>query len=90
MLSGSRLKTMVGLVRHAALPIEARATGEAMLGGEAVSRRLAAIIVTDITVYSRLMEGTKKERSRLGSLRYDLIDLNSTRSARSRPLATAC
>jgi signal transduction histidine kinase/ActR/RegA family two-component response regulator len=44
MLTGSRLERMLGVVRSAALPVEARATGEAMLGGEAVSRRLAATV----------------------------------------------
>ena len=75
MLTGSRLKTMVGLVRHAALPIEARASGEAMLGGEAVSRQLAAIIAADVSGYSRLMEVDEEGTlARLRSLRRDLID----------------
>jgi len=75
MLSGSRLETMLGLVRRAALPIEARATGEAMLGGEAVSRRLAAIIAADGAGYSRLMEADEEGTlARLRSLRHDLID----------------
>ena len=89
MLTGSRLKTMVGLVGHAALPIEARATGEAMLGGEAVSRRLATIIATDVSGYSLLMEVDEEGTlARLRNLRHDLIDPNSTRGARSRPPAT--
>jgi class 3 adenylate cyclase len=52
-----------------------RATGEARLGGEAVSRRLAAIVAADVAGYSRLMaadeEGT---RTRLKSRRHGLID----------------
>jgi hypothetical protein len=51
---------MVGLVRHAALPIEARATGKRCWAG-AVSRRLAAIIAAEVRGYS----WTKKERSRV-------------------------
>ncbi len=91
MLSGFRLDTMLGLVRRAALPIEARATGEAILGAETVSRRLAAIIAADVAGYSRLMEAGEEETlARLRSLRHDLIDPNSARGARSRPPATAC
>jgi class 3 adenylate cyclase len=91
MLSDSRLKTMLDLIRRAALPIEARATGEATLGAETVSRRLAAIIAADVAGYSRLMEADEEETlARLRSLRHDLIDPNSTRSARSRLPATAC
>ena len=77
-LKCSRLKAMLGLVRRAAIPIEARATGEAMLGGEAVSGRLAAIIAADVAGYSRLMEAD--EEGTLARLR----------GARSRPPATAC
>jgi class 3 adenylate cyclase len=89
-LSGFGLETMLDLIRRAA-PIEARATGEAILGAETVSRRLAAIIAADVAVYSRLMEADEKEPlARLRSLRRDLIDPNSTRGARSRPSATAC
>ena len=66
---------MLDLVRRAALPIEARATGEAMLGGEAVSRRLTAIIAADVAGYWRLMEAHEEETlARLRSLRHDLID----------------
>ena len=43
-------------VRRAALPVEARATGEAILGRGAVSRRLAAILAADVVGCSRLME----------------------------------
>ena len=91
MLSGFGLETMLDLVYRAALPIEARATGEAILSAETVSRRLAAIIAADVAVYSRLMEAGEEETlARLRSLRHDLIDLNSTRGARSRPPATEC
>jgi adenylate cyclase len=73
MLSDSRLKTMLDLV--AALPIEARGIGEATLGGEAVSRRLVAIIAAHVAGYSRLMEAEEEETpARLRSLRHDLID----------------
>lgn len=52
-----------------------RATGEAMLGGVAVLRRLAAIGVADVPSYLRLVEADRKGRlARLGSLRHDLID----------------
>jgi hypothetical protein len=44
MLSGFGPEAMLDLIRRAALPIEARAAGEAILGAETVSRRLAAII----------------------------------------------
>lgn len=91
MLSGFRLETMIDLIRRAALPIETRATGEAILGAETVSRRLAAIIAADIAGYSRLMEADDEETlARLRSLRHGLIDPNSTRGARSSPPATAC
>jgi class 3 adenylate cyclase len=91
MLSGFGLETMLDLIRRAALPIEARATGEAILGAETVSRRLAAIIAADVASYSKRVEAEEEETlARLRSLRHDLIDLNSTRGARSRPPATAC
>jgi class 3 adenylate cyclase len=90
MLSGFGLETMLDLMRRAALPIEARATGEAILGAEAVSRTLAAIIAADVAGYSRLMEAEEETLARLRSLRHNLIDPNSTRGARSRPPATAC
>jgi class 3 adenylate cyclase len=91
MLSGFGLETVLDLIRRAALPIEARATGEAILGAETVSRRLAAIIAADVAGYSRLMEADEEETlARLGSLRHHLIDPNSTRGAGSRPPATAC
>ncbi len=65
------------MVRRAALPLEgARAGGgEAMLSGEAVSRRLAAILAADVAGYSRLMETDEEGTlARLKSLRRDLID----------------
>jgi class 3 adenylate cyclase len=75
MLSDSHLKTMLDLVRRAALPIEAGATGEAILSAEAVSRRLVAIIAADVAGYSRLMEAEEEGTlARLRSLRHDLID----------------
>ena len=46
---------MLGVVRRAA-PIEARAAGEAKLGGEAVLRRLAAMLAADVAGYARLIE----------------------------------
>ena len=58
MLTGSRLERMLGVLRRAALPVEAR-TGEAMLGGEAVLRRLAAIGVA--ARYSPLIEAGEVE-----------------------------
>jgi hypothetical protein len=59
------------------------------LGAETVSRTLAAIIA--VAGYSRLMEADEEETlARLGSLRHELIDPNSTRGAGSRPPATAC
>jgi class 3 adenylate cyclase len=60
MLSGSRLKTMLGLVRRAALPINARANGEAMLGEGTVSRRPVPIIAADAAGYLRLMEADEE------------------------------
>jgi adenylate cyclase len=75
MLSGFGLETMLDLMRRAALPIEARATGEAILGAETVSRTLAAIIAADVAGYSRFMEADEEETlARLRSLRHDLID----------------
>jgi class 3 adenylate cyclase len=75
MLSDSHLKTMLDLARRAALPIEAGATGEAILSAEAVSRRLVAIIAADVAGYSRLMEAEEEGTlARLRSLRHDLID----------------
>ncbi len=44
MLPCFRLERMLGVVRRVALPVEARAAGEAMLGREAVSKRLAVIL----------------------------------------------
>ena len=61
------------MVRRAALPVEARATWEAMLGGEAVSRRLAAI-GADLAGYLRLMEADEGMLARLKSRCRDLID----------------
>jgi adenylate cyclase len=66
---------MLGVVRRAALLLEARAIGEAMLGGEAVSRRRAVIVAARVASCSRLMEADE-ERS-LGpakSLRRDVMD----------------
>jgi adenylate cyclase len=51
---------MLGVVRRAELPLEARATGEPVLGGEAVSRRLAAIVAADVAGYSQLMEADEE------------------------------
>ena len=52
-----------------------RATGEAMLGGVAVLRRLAAIGAADVPGYLRLVEADRKGRlARLRSLPHDLID----------------
>ena len=90
MLSGFGLETMLDLIRRAALPIEARATGEAILGAETVLRRFAAIIAADVAGYSRLMEAAEETLARLRRMRHDLIDPNSTRGARSRPPGTAC
>jgi adenylate cyclase len=68
---------MLYLIRRAALHIEARATGEAILGAETVSRRLAAIIAADVAGYSRFMEADEEETlARLRSLRHDPIDPN--------------
>jgi class 3 adenylate cyclase len=90
-LSDFGLETVLDLIRRAALPIEARATGEAILGAETVSRRLAATFAADVAGYSRLMEVDEEEALvRLRTLRHDLIDPNSTRGARSRPPATTC
>ena len=50
---------MLGVVRRAA-PIEARAAGEAKLGGEAVLRRLAAMLAADVAGYARLIEADKQ------------------------------
>jgi hypothetical protein len=91
MLSSSRLQTMHSVIHRAALPIDARATGEAMLGGEAVPRRLAAVIAVDIDDCSRLVAASEEGTlAGLRPLRRDPIDPNSTRGARSRSLATAC
>ena len=60
------------MVRRAALLFEARPGGEAMLSGEAVSRRLAAILAAD---YSPLMQADKEGTlAPLKSLRRGLID----------------
>jgi len=60
MLSGFGLETMLDLIRRAALPIEARATGEAILGAETVSRRLAAIIAADVAGSLQLVESGRR------------------------------
>jgi hypothetical protein len=65
MLTGFGLETMLDLIRRAALPIEPRATGEAILGAETVSRRLAAIIAADVASYSQRVEAERKKRSRV-------------------------
>jgi adenylate cyclase len=58
--------------RRAALPFEARPGGEAMLSGEAVSRRLAAVLVAD---YSPLMDADEEGTlAPLKGLRRGLID----------------
>lgn len=51
--------------RRAALHLKARAGGEAMLSGEAVSRRLVAILAADVAGCSRLMEVGEEGRSRV-------------------------
>jgi hypothetical protein len=52
-----------------------RATGEAMLGGEAVLTRLAAIVAADVPGYLRPVEADRKGPfARPTSLRHDLID----------------
>ena len=72
MLTGSRLDTMLGVVRRAA-PIEARAVGEAKLGGEAVLRRLAAMLAADVAGYARLIEADEHGTlARLRNLRRTL------------------
>ncbi len=48
------------MVRRAALPLEARAGGEAVLSGEAASRRLAVILAADVAGYSRLLEADEE------------------------------
>ena len=66
---------MLGVVRRAAHPSRARAAEEAMLGGEAVSRRLAAIVAADVVGCLPLMEADEEGMfARLKSLRHDLID----------------
>jgi class 3 adenylate cyclase len=86
MLSGSPLKMMLGLVRHAALPIEARATGEAVRG-RTVSRRLVAIMAANVTAYLRLMEAAEEGTlARFKRQYYALID--PKRAHRSRTLKT--
>jgi adenylate cyclase len=67
---------MLGAARRDVRPLEARATGEALLGGEAVSRRLAAIVGADVAGCSRLMAADQQGTlGRLKGLRHDLIDL---------------
>jgi class 3 adenylate cyclase len=39
---------------------KARAGGEAMLSGEAISKKLAAILAADAAAYSRLMEADEE------------------------------
>ena len=63
---------MLGVVRRAA-PIEARAAGEAKLGGEAVLRRLAAMLAADVAGYARLIEADEQGTlARLRNLRRTL------------------
>jgi hypothetical protein len=74
-----------GVLSRAAFPLEARATGEAVLGGEAVLRRLAAIVAC----YSRFLEADEEGTlARLKSLRDDLIDAKITLH-KGRTLRTA-
>src|SRR6185437_6091823 len=54
-LSGSRPRRCLVWPRRA-FSFEACATGEAMRGGEVVSRRLAAIVAANVAGYSRLIE----------------------------------
>ena len=55
--------------------LEARAGGEAMLSGAAVSRRLGVTLAADIARHARLIEADEEGTlSRLKSLRRDLID----------------
>jgi adenylate cyclase len=66
---------MLGVGRRAALPVRARAGGEAMLSGEAVSRRLAAILAADVARYVQLMEADEEGTlARLKSPRRAPID----------------
>jgi len=86
MLSGTALKMMLGLVRHAALRIEARATGE-RCGGRTVSRRLVAIMAANVAAYLRLMEAAEEGTlARFKRQYYALID--PKRAHRSRTLKT--
>jgi adenylate cyclase len=65
---------MLGVVRRAALPLEARSGGEATLSGAAVSRRLAAIPAADVAGRSRLMKAEETGTlARLKSLGRDGI-----------------
>ena len=65
---------MLGVVRCAARSLS-RGGGEAMLGGEAVLRRLAARSAADVSGHLRLMgAGDKGALARLGSLRHDLTN----------------
>jgi hypothetical protein len=65
MLSGSLGETMLGLVRRAALPIEARATREAMLGREAVSRRLLRALPRTVAARASQKPPPRCDRSEL-------------------------
>jgi adenylate cyclase len=66
---------MLGVVRRAALPLKACAIGEAMLGGEAVSSRRAAIVAADVAGRWRLREADEQGTlTPPKSLRCDLID----------------
>jgi hypothetical protein len=55
-LTGSRPER-IGEVRRRALPFEARPGGEAMLSGEAVSRRLAAVLAADCSPLAKAAGG---------------------------------
>ena len=66
---------MLGAVRRARSLSRRARPGEGMLSGEAVSRRLAAILAADVAGYSRLVEADEEGTlARLKSLRRDLID----------------
>jgi hypothetical protein len=80
MLSGSRLKTMLGVVHRAAVPIETRATRKAMLGWEAVSRTLAATTAADVAGYSRLMEADEGRNARASQKRAPRSELHKRRT----------
>ena len=71
-------------VSRAALPDGARATGEAILGGGAVSRRLAAIFAADVVGSSWLMEA--EEAGTLARLTTTLHNRCADRTTGDGPL----